>query len=151
MKDYKNNDVVNSYEILKREEGYTDNRNTEEVFLADLTGIEDPDRIFEGVVDRDTGMGRTLEKLRTSKLSGGNVTGGDIYDNWYQAEVVGEEAVGGETPTPDQNVTEDLLESMGISSVDGEAVQTRDKLEVRDHLRWELNPESSEDYSQHLK
>ncbi|WP_287298201.1 hypothetical protein [Moorena sp. SIO2C4] len=83
MKDYKNNDVVNSYEIVNREEGYTHNRNTEEVLLADLTGIEDPDRIFEGVVDRDTGMGRTLEKLRISKLSGGNVTGGDIYDKLF--------------------------------------------------------------------
>ena len=60
-----------------------------------------------GLVDRDTGMGRILTKLRTTMLSGSDVTGGDLDDNLYQAEVVGEEAVGGQAPTPDQNVTED--------------------------------------------
>jgi hypothetical protein len=67
----------------------------------------------------------------------------------YQAEVVGEEAVGGQTPTPDQNVTEQLLRAMGISSVDGEPVHTREKLERRDQVRWELDPLSSEDYQEH--
>lgn len=58
---------------------------------------------------------------------------------------MGEEAVGGQTPTPDQNVTEELLQSMGIASVDGEPVHTREKLERRDRGRWELDPLSSED------
>ena len=75
-----------------------------------------------------------------------DVTGGDLDNNLYQAEVVGEEAVGGQTPTPDQNVTEELLHAMGIDSVDGEAVRTKKKLEWRDNHRWELEPESSEDY-----
>ena len=102
-----------------------------------------------GWVDRDTGMGRILTKLRTTMISGSDVTGGDLDDNLYQAEVVGEEAVGGQTPTPDQNVTEDLLHSMGISSVDGESVRTEEKLEWRDKKRWELDPESAEDYQEH--
>ena len=102
-----------------------------------------------GLVDRDTGMGRILRKLRTTMLSGSDVTGGDLDDNLYQAEVVGEEAVGGQTPTPDQNVTEELLHSMGISSVDGESVRTEEKLEWRDKKRWELDPESAEDYQEH--
>ncbi len=114
-------------------------------------GIEivDDRAIFDNLVDRDTGLGRTLEKLKTTMLYGTSVTGGDIDDDLYQAEVVGEEAVGGQTPTPDQNVTEDLLQSMGISSVDGETLRTEEKLEWRDKKRWELDPESSEDYPEH--
>ena len=77
------------------------------------------------------------------------MTGGDVDDNVYQAEVVGEEAVGGQTPTPDQNVTEELLQAMGIASVEGESVNTREKLELRDQSRWELDPLSSEDYQEH--
>jgi hypothetical protein len=125
--------------------------NLEEVLLADLTGTYQADLFFEGLVDRDTGMGRTLEKITHSGLSGVDVTGGDLDDDWYQAEVVGEEAVGGQNPTPDQNVTEALLQSAGISSADGETVHTCQKLEKRDRLRWELKPESSEDYDQRLE
>ena len=77
------------------------------------------------------------------------MTGGDVDDNVYQAEVVGEEAVGGQTPTPDQNVSEQLLEAMGIASVEGESVHTREKLERRDQSRWELDPLSAEDYPEH--
>ena len=110
---------------------------------------EQSNPMMMGLVDRDTGMGRILTKLRTTMISGSDVTGGDLDDNLYQAEVVGEEAVGGQTPTPDQNVTEDLLKSMGISSVDGESVRTEEKLEWRDQKRWELDPESAEDYQEH--
>ena len=110
---------------------------------------EQSNPMMMGLVDRDTGMGRILMKLRTTMLSGSDVTGGDLDDNLYQAEVAGEEAVGGQTPTPDQNVTEDLLHSMGISSVDGESVRTEEKLEWRDQKRWELDPESAEDYQEH--
>jgi hypothetical protein len=119
---------------------------SQEILLADLIGTEEAELIFEGLVDRDTGMGRTLEKLTCERHSNTDVTGGDLDDDWYQAEVVGEEAVGGQTPTPDQSVTEQLLQSMGISSLDGEPIRTRDKLERRDRVRWELEPESSEDY-----
>jgi hypothetical protein len=121
---------------------------TEEVLLADLTGNEGADIFFEGLVDRDTGMGRTLEKIKHSGLSGTDVTGGDIDDDWYQAEVVGEEAVGGQNPTPDQNVTDGLLDSMGLSVQNVERVHTRDVLERRDNSRWELDPSSSEDYQE---
>ncbi|AFY77701.1 hypothetical protein Ple7327_2400 [Pleurocapsa sp. PCC 7327] len=119
---------------------------SQEMLLADLIGTEEAELIFEGLVDRDLGMGRTLETFIYECHSSTNVTGGDLDDDWYQAEVVGEEAVGGQTPTPDQSVTEQLLQSMGIASVDGEPIRTRDKLERRDRIRWELEPESSEDY-----
>lgn len=118
----------------------------EEELLEEFTTIEDADPIFSGLADRDTGMRRTLLKLRAIEISGTDVTGGDLDDNWYQAEVVGEEAVGGQTPTPDQNVISKLLLAVGIDAVDGELVQVKEKLDRRDRLRWELDPESAEDY-----
>ena len=57
---------------------------TDEVLLADLTGNDGADIFFEGLVDRDTGMGRTLEKLAHSGFSGSDVTGGDVDADWYQ-------------------------------------------------------------------
>jgi hypothetical protein len=122
----------------------------EEVLLADAIGTEEADIFFESLSDRgDPSLSRTLNKFRKNAGSGADVTGGDVDDDWYQAEVVGEEAVGGQNPTPDRSVTEALLHSMGIDSTDGEPIETLDKLTERDLHRWELDPSSSEDYSEH--
>ncbi|NET38491.1 MAG: hypothetical protein F6K19_41945 [Cyanothece sp. SIO1E1] len=123
---------------------------SEPLLFADLVEIENTAPTLEELVERDTNMGKMIAKLRMP-IGGTSVTGGDLEDDWYQAEVVGEEAVGGQTPTPDQNVTEDLLNSMGIASTDGQPVKTLDKMEQRDRQRWELDPESSEDYQEHSK
>lgn len=120
----------------------------EEVLLSDLVETDDTDPMNDTLLDSDASSGQRLLRLRMPQRSGSDVTGGDPDDDWYQAEVVGEEAVGGDNPTPDQNVTEDLLRSMGLASTDGESVRTHDKLEGRDHRRWELDPESSEDYEE---
>ena len=102
-------------------------------------------------IDRTAEIARILKKLRIFGCSSPNLTGGDLDNDGYQASVVGEEAVGGDNPTPDQNVTEQLLHSMGVDSVDGELVYTKEKLEWRDRERWELDPISAEDYQEHLE
>ena len=102
-------------------------------------------------IDRTGEIARILKKLRIWGGSSLNLTGGDLDNDRYQASVVGEEAVGGDNPTPDQNVTEQLLHSMGVDSVDGELVYTKEKLERRDRERWELDPLSAEDYQEHNK
>ena len=71
-----------------------------------------------------------------------------IPRNRKPLEVAGEEAVGGTTPTPDQNVTEDLEKAVGLEMDDRAFLRTNDILEKRDDRRWELDPESSEDYQQ---
>lgn len=121
----------------------------EELLLADLIGTDNIDIVFEELSDRDAEIGTILKRLKNPTLYAEDVTGGDLDDDWYQAEVVGEEAVGGDNPTPDQSVTENLLHSMGITSIDGQPVETWKNLQRRDLERWELNPESSEDYREH--
>ena len=120
----------------------------QEVLLGDLAGTDQAEQILEGVADQDQGMVDTSITV-THGPAAGALTGGDIDDDTYQAAVVGEEAVGGQTPTPDQNVTEELQVAMGIAAAEGEPVHTQETLVERDHRRWELDPESSEDYAEH--
>lgn len=121
--------------------------NTQEVLLSELSNSEQDESLLESLMER----AHTMRHVRGQSpcLGGVNAVGGDVDDDWYQAEVVGEEAVGGGNPTPDQNVTEDLLHSVGIDSVDGRPIRTLDSLRRRDTQRWELDPSSSEDYSEH--
>ena len=144
MVDAKKNEIDQSSpdSLLQSAEG-------ESVLLADLIVTEDTELIYQGWAQGNNDQEISLEQLKKTVVPDADVTGGDLDDNLYQAEVVGEEAVGGQTPTPDQNVTEKLLQAMGVASVDGEPVQTREKLEQRDRIRWELDPLSSEDYQEH--
>jgi hypothetical protein len=73
------------------------------------------------------------------------LTGGDVDAAWDQANV-GDETVGGSSPTPDQDVVDEIGEALGVPAGPAEPVATTDRLEKRDRQRWELNPASSEDY-----
>jgi hypothetical protein len=83
-----------------------------------------------------------LERARNTVLAGGDVDAGrDQIDS-------GEEAVGGSTPTPDQDVVDELGRAAGITYSDTEPLRPEDKERKRDDDRWELDPASSEDYEQ---
>ncbi len=93
--------------------------------------------------------GRTMrdemsEYTQTSPV----LTGGDVDAYWQDADAVGDEAVGGTTATPDQNVTEELEAAVGLEMDDAAFLRTNDILEERDDRRWELDPKSSEDYQE---
>jgi hypothetical protein len=75
------------------------------------------------------------------------VAGGDIDAAWDQADA-GEETVGGTTPTPDQDIVDEIGRAVGLDYADGEPLHTTEKLERRDAQRWELHPASSEDFSE---
>ncbi len=135
-------DAADTRDFQNREEAIP----SQEVLLGDLTGTETADHIFEGLIDPSPVGGQRLSTLQSHATANGHITGGDVDDDIYQAEVVGEEAVGGQTPTPDQNVTEELQQGMGIDAAEGGAVRTNARLEWRDHHPWQLDPESAEDY-----
>ncbi len=114
----------------------------------DIGKFEEIEFSYHEVTDRNTGKGSMMEASAEGRITGAQMTGGDIDADQYQAEVAGEEAVGGTTPTPDQNVTEDLEKAVGLEMDDRAFLRTNDILEQRDDRRWELDPESSEDYQQ---
>jgi len=74
------------------------------------------------------------------------VAGGDIDADWQSAASIGDEAPGGDNPTPDQNVVEDIGRAVGLEYQDAEELKASDKVAERDKRRWELDPASSEDY-----
>jgi len=83
--------------------------------------------------------------LDTKEPAEAVLTGGDIDAAWDQASV-GDETVGGSSPTPDQDIVDEIGEALGVTYQEGEPLHTTEKIERRDAERWELNPASSEDF-----
>ncbi|MBE9038589.1 DUF6335 family protein [aff. Roholtiella sp. LEGE 12411] len=86
------------------------------------------------------------QEIREYTQTSPELTGGDIDAYWQDADAVGDEAVGGTAPTPDQNLTEEIEAAVGLEMDDAAFLRTNDILEERDDSRWELDPMSSEDY-----
>ena len=76
------------------------------------------------------------------------ITGGDVDANWEQAYFSGDEAPGGDNPTPDQEVVDDIGRALGVQYDDAEELKSSDKVTKRDKHRWELDPASAEDYKE---
>lgn len=103
------------------------------------TGIHDQPGFSAG--------GRTMRaRNRSFNEATPELTGGDIDANWEQANHVGDESVGGTVSTPDMDVVEELGVAVGLEMDDRAFLRTNDILEERDSRRWELQPDSSEDY-----
>jgi hypothetical protein len=79
------------------------------------------------------------------------MTGGDVDADWEDAYAVGDEAPGGDNPTPDQDRVDDIGRALGIEYADNEELKAADKVAKRDKHRWELDPASAEDYPDHDK
>jgi hypothetical protein len=77
------------------------------------------------------------------------MTGGDVDADWEDAYAVGDEAPGGDNPTPDQDRVDDIGRALGIEYADNEELKAADKIIERDKHRWELDPASAEDYPDH--
>ena len=77
------------------------------------------------------------------------MTGGDVDADWEDAYAVGDEAPGGDNPTPDQDRVDDIGRALGIEYADNEELKSSDKISARDKHRWELDPASAEDYPDH--
>lgn len=74
--------------------------------------------------------------------AGKPTTAGDPDAMTEQAKVVGEEAIGGTTPTPDQDNVDDIAEAVGINTKAEHPVKVAHEMEKRDENRFELDPES---------
>jgi len=76
------------------------------------------------------------------------LTGGDIDADWESAYSVGDEAPGGDSPTPDQDLVDDIGRAVGIEYQDNEELKGDAKVAKRDRNRWELDPASSDDWDE---
>lgn len=76
--------------------------------------------------------------------TGSPLTAGDPDAIAERAEAVGEEAVGGTTPTPEQNDTDAIGAAAGIDVKPEHPVGVLNQMHRRDNQRFELDPDSKE-------
>jgi uncharacterized protein DUF6335 len=93
-----------------------------------------------------SGQAEIQQQLAAHNETGPALTGGDLDANWETAYSSGDEAPGGDNPTPDQDIVDQIGRSLGVEYEDDEELKGAEKLEERDRHRWELDPASSEDY-----
>ena len=74
------------------------------------------------------------------------MTAGDVDAKWQDAYALGDEAPGGDNPTPDQDRVDDIGKALGIQYQDDQELMGGDEVTERDRHRWELDPASSDDW-----
>ena len=93
-----------------------------------------------------TGRRELRERYEKHTETSPALTAGDVDADWESAYSVGDEAPGGDNPTPDQDIVDDIGRAVGNEYQDTEELKGADKITKRDKHRWELDPASSEDY-----
>jgi len=91
--------------------------------------------------------GRDDMRHRAARTAlGTSLNAGDSDVNTENAYFTGDETPGGDNPSPDQDVVEEIGRALGVEYHDNEELRGSDKIADRDKHRWELDPASSEDY-----
>jgi hypothetical protein len=93
-----------------------------------------------------SGRRELLDKYAEHTETSPALTGGDVDADWESAYSVGDEAPGGDSPTPDQDIVDDIGKAVGVQYQDNEELKGEKKLLERDKHRWELDPASSDDW-----
>jgi hypothetical protein len=95
-----------------------------------------------------SGRRELRERYEEHTETGPALTGGDVDADWESAYSVGDEAPGGDNPTPDQDLVDDIGRAVGIEYQDNEELKGEAKIAKRDRNRWELDPASSDDWDE---
>jgi hypothetical protein len=95
-----------------------------------------------------TGRREMRERIQEHTETSPAMTGGDVDADWESAYSVGDEAPGGDNPTPDQDIVDDIGHAIGVEYQDNEELKGEAKISKRDRNRWELDPASSDDWDE---
>jgi hypothetical protein len=125
--------------------------NRERRTIADDDIVQTPPSTLD--FDRSASAARSgrrelLERYEEHTETGPDITGGDVDADWESAYSVGDEAPGGDNPTPDQDRVDDIGRAVGIEYQDNEELKGDAKISKRDRNRWELDPASSDDWDE---
>ena len=112
--------------------------------VADVRGIPSSLGARGGASAAASGRQELKDKLRKHTGTGPALTSGDVDADWESAESVGDEAPGGDNPTPDQDVVDDIGRALGVEYEDDEELQGGAEIKERDRHRWELDPASKD-------
>lgn len=105
-----------------------------ELSPASIRASEDQDRMLSAA---RTGHDELKHELERHTETSPELTAGDVDANWQDAYAIGDEAPGGDNPTPDQDRVDDIGRALGIEYQDGEELQGGEEVTERDHHRWE--------------
>ncbi len=78
--------------------------------------------------------------------TGPGLTAGDVDAKWEDAYAIGDEAPGGDNPTPGQDRVDDIGRALGVTYQDEQELAGGEEITKRDQNRWELDPASSDDW-----
>lgn len=115
----------------------------------DRNGIDD--EIEPPIPDVSAGSAKLAQRLREDSLADPTITGGDLDADSANAQFGGEESAGSSSPSPDQNDVGKIGRAMGIEYADNEELKVGEKERGRDIHRWELDPASSDDYTDRVR
>lgn len=113
-----------------------------EVEAAGFTGVGADERMLSAA---RAGHDELRSELRKHTEAGPELTAGDVDAKWQDAYAVGDEAPGGDNPTPDQDRVDDIGKALGVEYDDDEELMGGEEITERDEHRWELDPASKED------
>ena len=129
--------------------------------LRRIANLDRPRRTVADIhgVPSSLDMDRTASSVRSGRLelehqiheqtnTSPALTAGDVDADWAGASATGDEAPGGDNPTPDQDVVEEIGRALGVEYDDDEELQGGEEIAARDRHRWELDPESSDDFDE---
>lgn len=116
--------------------------------VADIHGIPSSLDMDRRPSAAKSGRAEMKDKLAKSNSGGAAITAGDVDADWESAESVGDEAPGGDNPTPDQDVVDDIGRALGVEYEDDEELQGGAEISERDTHRWELDPNSKDDFDE---
>jgi len=114
--------------------------------VADIHGIPSSLDLNRSPSAARTGRAEMKERLSKNTNASPALTSGDVDADWESAAAVGDEAPGGDNPTPDQDVVDDIGRALGVEYADDEELQGGDEIADRDRHRWELDPSSKDDF-----
>lgn len=116
--------------------------------VADIHGI--PSSLGMGGIASaaHSGYEELKDTLKKNTSASPRLTAGDVDADWQSAESVGDEAPGGDNPTPDQDVVDEIGRALGVEYADDEELQGGAEITERDTHRWELDPSSKEDFEE---
>src|SRR5262245_61123203 len=118
------------------------------VYEAKIEAFMPSPEVLEEFVDAAklaSGSQLLMKELREHHSKSPKLSADDIDAAWDRADA-GEETVGGSSPTPDQDVVDQLGVAVGLLYADDEPLDIEEKIAKRDYRRWELDPASSEGY-----
>ncbi len=114
--------------------------------VADIHGL--PSSLGEASMSSAARSGRSdlKHQMKQHTSSSPALTGGDVDADWQSADSAGDEAPGGDNPTPDQDVVDEIGRALGVEYADDEELQGGEEIVDRDRHRWELDPASKDDF-----